>query len=166
MRQHPDQLFRVEARIDRVDNSTNAGDRIIQLEMAVRVPGDRRNDITIFDSQIIQQRIGELFGSLVCSGITLAVGFSAFRQTRNNFSVAMAFGGVDKNVRNHQRTIHHVCAHRSQSPLRTTGWTFYSFLYQRPSAPAAQSLCAKRIYCLSISASAAGRIRVECSVGF
>ena len=63
------------------------------------------------------QRIGQLLGALVGLRVGLPVNRTAFRQACHNLLVAMAFGRMDKNVRNHQRTVHHVCAQSHVLPL-------------------------------------------------
>ena len=72
-----DDLFIEEPRVDRVADCADAGDRVIKLEMAKGVPGERPDAVAGLDSQP-QQRAGEPFGS----ALGLAIGIAVDRRLR------------------------------------------------------------------------------------
>ena len=55
-----DDLIVEEARVDDVADRAHAGDGVIEFEMPVIVPGERRDAIALRDAEP-RQRVGELF---------------------------------------------------------------------------------------------------------
>ena len=53
------ELLRKQPRVQRVQHGAHAGDRVIQLEMPVIVPGERPDPVTGLDARRLQ-RVGEL----------------------------------------------------------------------------------------------------------
>ncbi len=47
----PHDLVGVQARIERVQHSARPGHRVVQLEVAVAVPGDRAHAVAVHDAE-------------------------------------------------------------------------------------------------------------------
>ena len=60
---HPGDLFRVQPRVDGVHNRADTGNRIVNLDMAVIIPGDRGDPVTGLHA-CGNQSIGQFFRSL------------------------------------------------------------------------------------------------------
>ena len=107
------QLFRKQARIDRVTDIARTADGIISLQMPVVVPGQRCDAIAICQSKLVQ-RIGELFRTRE----TLAIGVTVLRvigRDRHDLAVGKTARRVLGQRRDQKRRVHHQSVHRGFS---------------------------------------------------
>ena len=75
---NPDNLVRVQTRVERVQNPTGTAHTKIQLQMAVAIPGQCSHAVTECDFHLIQ-RIGHLAGprAHILIGIAVQITFDA-----------------------------------------------------------------------------------------
>ena len=87
-----DELLRKQTRIDGVAHRSNARHAEVQLEVPVRVPGQRAHPVAVGDAQP-QQGVGQLLAAGVGSGVAVAV-HAPLGQARHNFGIGVPLGGV------------------------------------------------------------------------
>ncbi len=104
-----DERVVVEPRVDRVQHGTHAGDAIEQLEMMVRVPGQRADAVAIADAER-QQGLGQPFAAVARGRIGIAVEV-ALNRACHDLGAAMHRGSMLDNARDEQRRVHHQTAH-------------------------------------------------------
>ena len=80
-----DDLLDEQARVDGVAHRAHAGDAVVQLEMAVAVPGQRRDAVARFDAER-DQRVGELRPALQQAGVVGAL-IGLVRRSRDDLDV-------------------------------------------------------------------------------
>jgi hypothetical protein len=92
---NPGDLVRVHARVDGVQNPARAAHAVIQLKVAVAVPGQRGHAVTEGQAQRVQ-RVGHSPSALPSLFVGVAVDV-AFHPARDDFGVAMvAFSKHDQ----------------------------------------------------------------------
>ena len=91
--------------IDGVADGADAGDGVVELEVAVAVPGQRGHPVSRLDAEP-DQRIGEPADALAGSAVAVAVE-AAFHGLRNDLDVGIDLGCIVDHAGNQQRPIHH-----------------------------------------------------------
>jgi len=99
-------LFREQARIDGVANSPGAGDRVVQFEVTVVVPG-QGGDTIAFAYTGRRQRVGQLPGSAEGIGIGVAVP-GIVGGDGDNLGISENLFGEGHNAGDSQRQVHHL----------------------------------------------------------
>src|SRR5262249_10506239 len=97
-----------EARIDGVADRADAGDGVVELEMAITVPGECRHPVAGFDAKP-NQGVRQLPDPLARGGVTVTME-AAFHGLRHDFNVGIRFGGEVDHARDQQRSVHHHAA--------------------------------------------------------
>jgi len=104
------ELVGEEPRVDGVAHGADAGDRVIGLEVAMVVPGDRRHPVAEPDTET-HQRLRELLGARLGIGIGKAME-RAFRRARDDLGIGVIARRVADQRLDQQRPIHHQPTHR------------------------------------------------------
>jgi hypothetical protein len=102
-------LIRKEPWIDRMDDRSDAGDCVVDLEVPVAVPGERRDTIVHLDAERLQ-RFCELPGALVRVPIRVPV-HAAFDGLRHDFGRTVMAIGVTDQVRDQKGLFLHQSKH-------------------------------------------------------
>jgi hypothetical protein len=102
---HPDDLVVVQARVDGVQHRANAGDREIELEVAVRGPRQGRDPVAGLHAHG-DQGVGHPPGAPERVGIAIAMD-RALDHAIHHLAVGMVLGGVFQDRRQGQRPVHH-----------------------------------------------------------
>ena len=106
-----DDLLGKEARVDRVADRAHAGNAVVQLEVAVAVPGQRADAVADLDAQR-EQRLGDLLRARV--GVAIGVAMDrAFDGAGDDLGVAVVEGGMLDELRNQKRAVLHEAEHRA-----------------------------------------------------
>src|SRR5579862_6828463 len=111
-----DDLLVEQARVDRVAHRADAGYAVIELEMAISVPGQGADPVARLDAEA-QQRPRELF----CPGFGIGVGVAmdrAFYGPRHHLGIGVIERGVRDDLRDQQRPLRHQPEHRFLPPYR------------------------------------------------
>ena len=108
-------LLGEQPRIDGVADGADAGDGVVQLEMSIAVPGQRRHPVTRLDAEA-DQRVGELADALARLRIAVAVD-TAFHRVRDDLDVGIDLGCIVDHAGYQQRPIHHQPAQHDLSSL-------------------------------------------------
>ena len=104
-----DELLGEQARVDGVADRAAPRNAVVQLQVAVGVPGQGPDSVAGLDAQL-REGIGQLFGPLIRPGVVRAVP-AAFGQPRHDFGGAVPAGGVAEQPRDEQRLVHHESLH-------------------------------------------------------
>ena len=106
-----DQLLGREPRVDRVAHGPDAGDRVIELEMAVAVPGEGRDPVAKLHPLRLQP-VGKLAGPFhgVRIGVAVHVSLGA---DRDDLALRILLCAEFQNLADQQRTLHHHALHGS-----------------------------------------------------
>ena len=112
----PHDLVRMQPGVERVQHGAGTRHRVVQLHVAVAVPGERRDTIAEADA-VRGQRVGHAARALgeVAVGLAMQVAFDA---ARDDFLVAVVTLRMGEERRDQQRLLHHVCVHGGSSYQR------------------------------------------------
>jgi hypothetical protein len=105
----PDDLVRVQARVERVQHGARTRHRVVQLHVAVAVPRQRRDAVAELDALR-----GERVGHPARTAGELAIGRAVevtLDAARDHFALAVVALGVDQQRRDQQRLLHHQSVH-------------------------------------------------------
>ena len=103
------ELVRKQARIDGVANIPGPADSIINFQVPVVVPRERRHPIAVIQTQFIE-RVCELARAI--DGLPKRVTMSRIvSRNRDNFPIAVKPAAVFRYCRNQQRSVHHQALH-------------------------------------------------------
>ena len=118
-----DDLLGEEPRVDGVADRAHAGDAVIELEMAVAVPGQGADAVARLDAEGEQG-----FGHLLRPGSGIAIGVAvdiALDPPRHDLGVAVVQGGVLDELLDQQRAVLHQAEHgRFSRSLGGGDWLF------------------------------------------
>ncbi|MNH23618.1 hypothetical protein D3C79_835230 [compost metagenome] len=106
---NPLHLVGMQARVQRVQHGTRAGYGVVQLHVAIAVPGERADAVTKADAER-----GERIGQAACALPEVAIGLPmdiAFDPARDDFLVAMVALGMGEERRNKQLLLLHQSIH-------------------------------------------------------
>ena len=92
MVEHPGDLVGREARIDRVNDGPNTGDRVVELKMAMRVPRNGGDPIAGLHLQRTGQHIGETFRAGVAVFPAIAVNLACIGQAADDLAASVIVG--------------------------------------------------------------------------
>jgi hypothetical protein len=102
-------LVGVQARVDGVQHRARARHRVVQLHVAVAVPGQRGHAVAHLDAQT-RQRVGHAArtrGQFLVGGAVDV----AFDPARHDLAFGVVPFGVNDEGRNQQRLLHHLAKH-------------------------------------------------------
>ncbi|EAV43465.1 hypothetical protein SIAM614_02271 [Stappia aggregata IAM 12614] len=104
-----DHLFRRKTRIDGVADGADAGNCIVELEMAIAIPGKCRDAVALADTERLQAMAqpGDAAGGFL---VGCAVNI-AFRPHGNDLAGRISIRCKGDEVRDFQRTVHHHSLH-------------------------------------------------------
>ena len=108
-------LLGEEARVDGVADGADAGDGIVELEVAVAVPGQGRHPVARLDAEA-DEGVGELADPLPRLGIAVAMQ-AALDRLRYDLHVGIDVGGIVDHAGDQQRPIHHEPAQHGRPSL-------------------------------------------------
>ena len=126
--EHVDELRRVQPRIHGVDDGTQAGDAVVELEVPVGVPRDRRDRVAFPQRQGLE-RLRELLRPAARVGPRVAAD-RAFDAARDDLDRAEDRGRVLEQRGDQERPVHHQPAHETscrlcrRQPARSTSVYF------------------------------------------
>ncbi len=103
------QLLGKQARIDRVQHEPRAGDAIVDFEMAIGVPGERRDAVARVQAKALQ-RMGEPPGARGDVAVTGAID-DPVGIARDDFAVGVETLDIFENSGNQKRTVLHKPEH-------------------------------------------------------
>ena len=106
---NPHHLVRVQPGVERVQHGAGARHRVVQLHVAVAVPGQRRDAIAEADA-VRSQCVGHSARALGEIGVGLAMQV-AFDTAGDDFLVAVVTLRMREERGDQQRLLHHVCVH-------------------------------------------------------
>src|SRR5262249_20413283 len=92
----------------------DAGDGVVEFEVAIAIPCQGRHAVARFDTKA-DQSICQLADALAGLGVPVAVD-AAFYRVRDNLHVGVDVGGVVDHAGNEQRSIHHQPAQHWHGP--------------------------------------------------
>ena len=116
-------LIGVQARVDGVADRADARDAVVDLQMAVGVPGQRADPLAVAHAQPAQ-RVRELGRALAGSAIRRAVD-RPLDAARDDLHVAVEAGRVLDDRAHQQWGLHHRAAHRLVYSVKGTGKRTY-----------------------------------------
>jgi hypothetical protein len=112
-------LFGEQARVDGMADRADAGDAVVQLEVAVVVPGERGDPLAWPDAEPVPECLRQLLRAPAQVGVGGAVR-GRIRRARHHLDRAIALGRVIEDRRYQKRPVHHQAAHhrlRTRKPL-------------------------------------------------
>src|SRR5690606_799431 len=128
-------LLREQPRIDGVQDRAQSRDAVIQFEMTVAVPGERRHAVAEPDAEP-RERLGELLGADLRLAVVGAVD-RPLNGARHDLGVAVVEGGVVDERGYQERALLDQAAH-SVLPVLTR--TAFSYSAGGPVAPSGRRL--------------------------
>ncbi len=103
-------LVREQARVDRVADGADARDAVVELEVPVIVPGERRDPVALADPELRLQRVGQLPDPAAERGIGDPVR-GLVGAAGDHLRLAVIVGRVVEDRRDPERLVHHQAAH-------------------------------------------------------
>ena len=108
-------LLGEQARVDGVADGADAGDGVVELEVAVAVPGQRRHAVARLDAEA-DESVGEPADALARLCVAVAV-HAALNGLGDHLNVGEDICGEVDHAGNQQRPIHHQPAQHGRSSL-------------------------------------------------
>ena len=132
-------LLLEQARVDGVADGADAGDGVVELEVAVAVPGEGRHPVARLDAEA-DERVGEPADALARGAVAVAVQ-AAFDGLGDDLHIGVDLGRVVDHARHQQRPIHHQPAQHGHGPPGRVSlcWHANPVRSRAPSRPDGQS---------------------------
>ncbi len=105
------QLLGEQARVDRMQHPPRGGDAIVELEVTIGVPGERRDPVAGLEPERVE-RVGQPFRPRRDLGVGRAMD-RAVGAARDDLAFAVPAGGIVDERRDQKRTLLHQSKHSS-----------------------------------------------------